>query len=105
MKKFVYLIIILFVTLTGAAQEECISCFYNDINFDKYASAIGNYNISLGLNSLASGEGNSVKGNYASASFVTGRFVDLLHFQTGTYVFSLFDKDDRLIESKKVIKE
>ncbi len=32
-------------------------------------------------------------------------FVDLSNFKKGIYMFSLFDQNDKLIESKKVIKE
>jgi len=67
MKKNAPLIILIFITLIGKSQEECISCFGNKINFEKYASAIGNLNSSNGLSSLASGNTNSVSGNYATA--------------------------------------
>ncbi len=67
MKKIILFITTLIITISVNAQQECISCIDNTINYDKYASAIGKENTVWGFCSLAVGEGNNLKGDYAVA--------------------------------------
>lgn len=67
MKKLILFIITLILTISVNAQDVCISCIENKINYDEFASAMGRKNTAWGFCSLAVGEQNSLKGDYAVA--------------------------------------
>ncbi len=48
-------------------EEKCTNCKDNKVDYEKYASALGISNISIGFESLASGKENQAKGNYSHA--------------------------------------
>jgi len=48
-------------------EEKCTNCKNNKVEYEKYASALGVSNISIGYESFASGKENQAKGNYSHA--------------------------------------
>ncbi|MCD4664297.1 MAG: hypothetical protein K8R68_03430, partial [Bacteroidales bacterium] len=70
MKKLLLLIGIIIITGTVISQsvnEECVTCKNNEINFDKYSSAIGIENVSTGDQSFVGGTSSFATGNYSFA--------------------------------------
>ena len=67
MKKIILFVTTIILTVSVTAQEYCISCPDNSINYENFASAIGTNNTAWGFCSLAVGELNGLKGDYAVA--------------------------------------
>ncbi|MCD4746930.1 MAG: hypothetical protein K8R58_11590, partial [Bacteroidales bacterium] len=74
MKRITYLIAFVAITnfaFTQTAVFECVSCKDNEVDFSKYASAIGTTNTSTGSKSFVGGYRSIASGNL---SFAFGNF-------------------------------
>ena len=67
MKRAIYIIALLLITAYGHAQFQCVSCNENEIDFEKYASGVGLYNIATGSRSFVGGEKSQALGDYSLA--------------------------------------
>ncbi|MBC8487476.1 MAG: hypothetical protein H8D45_15710 [Bacteroidetes bacterium] len=70
MKKVLFILSIVIITSTGISQnskDECVSCKDNEVDFKKYASAIGTGNISSADQSFAGGSRSTASGNLSFA--------------------------------------
>ncbi|MCF6318629.1 MAG: hypothetical protein L3J83_04995 [Proteobacteria bacterium] len=89
MKKSIILIVSILMFLTHYVQSQCVSCNNNDVDFTKFASAVGQNNLSRGQASFAMGNASQAKGissgafgtnaeAWAGESFAIGRKIRVI---------------------------